>query len=42
VLTCSVLIGTLGWDMTACNLLQKGDKALVVNTGYFGDRFGEW
>lgn len=33
--------GTLGWDMAACNLLQKGDKALVVNTGYFGDRFGE-
>jgi hypothetical protein len=28
--------------MAACNLLQKGDKALVVNTGYFGDRFGEW
>ena len=35
-------LGTLGWDMAACNLLQKGDKALVVNTGYFGDRFGEW
>lgn len=28
--------------MAACNLLHKDDKALVVNTGYFGDRFGEW
>jgi alanine-glyoxylate transaminase/serine-glyoxylate transaminase/serine-pyruvate transaminase len=33
--------GTMGWDMAASNLLQPGDKALVVNTGYFGDRFGE-
>jgi alanine-glyoxylate transaminase/serine-glyoxylate transaminase/serine-pyruvate transaminase len=23
------------------NLIEKGDKALVCNTGYFGDRFGE-
>ncbi|CAO3674845.1 unnamed protein product [Umbelopsis ramanniana] len=32
--------GTLGWDMMV-NLIEKGDKALVCNTGYFGDRFGE-
>ncbi|CAO3678836.1 unnamed protein product [Umbelopsis vinacea] len=32
--------GTLGWDMMV-NLIEKGDNALVCNTGYFGDRFGE-
>jgi len=32
--------GTLAMDMAACNLVEPGDKALVVNTGYFGDRFG--
>ncbi|MBN1318234.1 MAG: alanine--glyoxylate aminotransferase family protein, partial [Anaerolineales bacterium] len=31
--------GTLGMDMAAANLVEAGDKALVVNTGYFGDRF---
>jgi len=30
----------LGWDMMV-NLIEKGDNALVCNTGYFGDRFGE-
>eukprot|EP01135_Chromosphaera_perkinsii_P008564 Nk52_evm6s1401 gene=Nk52_evmTU6s1401 len=33
--------GTLGWDMTACNLLESGDEVLMLNTGFFGDRFGE-
>ena len=27
-------------DMAAANLIEPGDAALVVNTGYFGDRFG--
>jgi len=31
--------GTLGMDSTAANLIEPGDKALVVNHGYFGDRF---
>ena len=33
--------GTLTWDMTAANLLEKGDLALVVNSGIFGDWFAE-
>jgi alanine-glyoxylate transaminase/serine-glyoxylate transaminase/serine-pyruvate transaminase len=31
--------GTLAMDMPAANLVEPGDKALVVNTGYFSDRF---
>ncbi|MBN1888071.1 MAG: alanine--glyoxylate aminotransferase family protein [Thermoflexales bacterium] len=31
--------GTLGLDMAAANLIEPGDRALVVNTGYFSDRF---
>ena len=26
--------GTLGWDMVASNLCEKGDNALVLHTGY--------
>lgn len=34
--------GTLGWDITAANFIEPGkDRALVVNTGYFGDNFGQ-
>jgi alanine-glyoxylate transaminase/serine-glyoxylate transaminase/serine-pyruvate transaminase len=33
--------GTLTWDMTAANLLEKGDNCLVVNSGIFGDWFAE-
>ncbi|KAI9183844.1 hypothetical protein H9P43_002896 [Blastocladiella emersonii ATCC 22665] len=33
--------GTLGWDMVAANLVEPAESALVVNTGLFGDRFGE-
>lgn len=32
--------GTLAMDMAGANLVEPGDAALVVNTGYFGDRFG--
>jgi len=32
--------GTLAMDMAAANLIESGQKALVVNTGYFGDRYG--
>jgi len=32
--------GTLAMDMAASNLIEPGDRALVVNTGTFGDRFG--
>lgn len=31
--------GTLAMDITAANLTEPGDKVLVVNTGYFSDRF---
>lgn len=34
--------GTLGWDQVGANLVEKGDKALVLHTGYFGDGFAEW
>ena len=32
--------GTLAMDMAAANLIEPGDRALVVNSGYFGDRMG--
>ena len=31
--------GTLAMDLAGANLVEPRDKALVVNTGYFGDRF---
>jgi alanine-glyoxylate transaminase/serine-glyoxylate transaminase/serine-pyruvate transaminase len=31
--------GTLAMDMAASNLIEPGDRALVVNTGYFSDRY---
>jgi alanine-glyoxylate transaminase/serine-glyoxylate transaminase/serine-pyruvate transaminase len=31
--------GTLAMDMAAANLVEPGDRALVVNTGCFSDRF---
>ncbi|KAJ7623445.1 pyridoxal phosphate-dependent transferase [Roridomyces roridus] len=31
--------GTLGWDQVAANLIQPGENALVLHTGYFGDSF---
>ena len=33
--------GTLAMDMAAANLVERGDNALVVNTGYFSDRFAK-
>jgi len=33
--------GTLGMDSACANLVEHGDAALVVNTGYFGDRIGD-
>ena len=32
--------GTLAMEMAVANLIQPGDKALVVNSGYFSDRIG--
>lgn len=31
--------GTLAMEMATVNFLKKGDKVLVINTGYFGDRY---
>src|SRR5512135_28834 len=31
--------GTLAMDTAAANLVEPGDKALVVDTGYFSERF---
>jgi len=33
--------GTLGWDMVASNLVEPGEDALVLNSGYFGDSFAD-
>lgn len=31
--------GTLAMDIAGANLIESGDKALVISTGYFGERF---
>jgi alanine-glyoxylate transaminase/serine-glyoxylate transaminase/serine-pyruvate transaminase len=33
--------GTLGWDIVAANLIEPGDEALVLNSGYFGQSFAD-
>ncbi|KAG7085263.1 hypothetical protein E1B28_013867 [Marasmius oreades] len=33
--------GTLGWDQVASNLVEPGEHALVLNSGYFGDSFAD-
>lgn len=33
--------GTLAMDLAGANLVEPGDRVLVVNTGYFSDRYGE-
>lgn len=33
--------GTLGWDLVAANLIEPGEDALVLSTGYFGDGFAD-
>ncbi len=32
--------GTLGMDLAVANLVEPGDRALLINTGYFSDRMG--
>src|SRR5512135_2326147 len=32
--------GTLAMDCAGANLVEPGDKALVIDTGYFSERFG--
>lgn len=31
--------GTIGWDITAANVCEPGDNALILNTGYFSDSY---
>ncbi|CCH44888.1 Serine hydroxymethyltransferase [Wickerhamomyces ciferrii] len=33
--------GTLGWDITASNLIYPGEDVLVLSTGFFSDSFAE-
>jgi len=33
--------GTLAMDIAGANLVEPGDRALVISTGYFGDRYAE-
>jgi alanine-glyoxylate transaminase/serine-glyoxylate transaminase/serine-pyruvate transaminase len=33
--------GTLAMDMAGANLIEPGDNALVVSSGYFGNRFSD-
>lgn len=33
--------GTLAMEMAVANLVEPGDKALVINTGYFSDRMAK-
>lgn len=33
--------GTLAMDIAGSNLIEAGDNALVVSTGYFGERFAD-
>ncbi|KAA8895194.1 pyridoxal phosphate-dependent transferase [Sphaerosporella brunnea] len=33
--------GTLGWDFVAANLIEPGEDALVLHTGYFADSFAD-
>ncbi|KAI1269494.1 pyridoxal phosphate-dependent transferase [Xylariaceae sp. FL1019] len=33
--------GTLGWDLVAANLVEAGENALVLSTGYFGEGFAD-
>ncbi len=33
--------GTVAMEMAVSNVLQAGDRVLLVSHGYFGDRFGE-
>lgn len=33
--------GTLAMDLAGSNLIEPGDNALVISTGYFGERYAE-
>ncbi|CCE73024.1 Piso0_000034 [Millerozyma farinosa CBS 7064] len=33
--------GTLGWDVAATNIINPGDKVLVLSTGFFSDSFAD-
>lgn len=33
--------GTLGWDVASANLVNPGEKVLVLSTGFFSDSFAE-
>jgi len=33
--------GTLAMDLAGANLIEKGEKALVISTGYFGTRYAD-
>jgi alanine-glyoxylate transaminase/serine-glyoxylate transaminase/serine-pyruvate transaminase len=33
--------GTLAMDLAGANLIETGDNALVISTGYFGERYAE-
>lgn len=33
--------GTLAMDIPAANMMEPGDKALVLSTGYFGERYAD-
>ncbi|KAF8998567.1 PLP-dependent transferase [Cyathus striatus] len=33
--------GTLGWDQVAANLVEAGENALVLHSGYFADSFAD-
>ncbi|KAF4126366.1 alanine-glyoxylate transaminase / serine-glyoxylate transaminase / serine-pyruvate transaminase [Geosmithia morbida] len=33
--------GTLGWDLVSANLIEAGESALVLSTGYFSDSFAD-
>lgn len=33
--------GTLGWDLTASNLVEAGENVLVLSTGYFSEGFSD-
>jgi alanine-glyoxylate transaminase/serine-glyoxylate transaminase/serine-pyruvate transaminase len=33
--------GTLAMDMVGANLIETGEKALIISTGYFGERYAE-
>ena len=33
--------GSLGWDLVGANLIEPGENALVLNTGYFSSSFAD-